>query len=170
MEELRELYDAGRRPLGRAIRPGETVPEGAYVVCVGIWVVNSNLEILVTRRAPEKRFAPGKWENPGGHLIQGETSEDAVVRELREETGVCVSKDDVFLLGTTRVGHFFGDNYCVRKDVPLERVTLQPGETCDARWVTLPELECMARDGELAPSVWEHMDAYREAFYRIFEG
>ena len=167
--ELRDLYDADRRLLGRAIRPDEKVPEGAYVVCVGMWVINSRKEILITKRAPEKRFAPGKWENPAGHLIHGETSEDAVIRELREETGVEVAREDIFLLGTTRVGHFFGDNYCVRKDVELENVKLQPGETCDVKWVTLPELERMARDEELAPSVWAHMDAYREAFYRVFE-
>ena len=62
--ELRDLYDAERNLLGKAIRPDEKVPEGAYVVCVGMWVVNSRREILLTRRAPEKRFAPGKWENP----------------------------------------------------------------------------------------------------------
>ena len=165
-QELMDLYDGDRKPLGRTVRRKASLPEGEYIVAVGIWIVNSERKILLTKRSPEKRYMPGKWENTGGHVLAGETSEQAVIRELREETGIEVRPADMRFLGTAKVDYYFGDNYCVYQDVDLCDVRLQPGETCDVKWVTLGELERMARDGELAASVWVHMDAYRDAFYQ----
>ncbi|MBR6569711.1 MAG: NUDIX domain-containing protein [Clostridia bacterium] len=164
--EYRELYDEKRRPLGRAIAPGESVPEGAYLLTVGIWIVNDQKQVLITRRSLEKRWAPGKWENPSGHVQQGETGEDAIIRELREETGLIASKENIHHLGTARVWPYFGDNYVVRMNANLADVRLQPGETCDVKWVTLAELDRMLQDGEMAASTLAHMAYYRETFER----
>lgn len=44
--------------------------------------------VLLTRRnvAPFK----GRWCLPGGHIDEGERAEEAVVREVLEETGLCL--------------------------------------------------------------------------------
>lgn len=54
-------------------------------VCVGAIVVDDD-RLLVIRRgtAPAK----GQWSVPGGRVEPGETLAEAVVRELREETGL----------------------------------------------------------------------------------
>jgi 8-oxo-dGTP diphosphatase len=50
-------------------------------------VVHLNGKILITRRAPGEKLA-GMWEFPGGKLEHGETAQECITRELREELGV----------------------------------------------------------------------------------
>jgi len=52
--------------------------------CSGILFVDSGNFCLLVKRADN-----GLWENPGGHLEDGETEEDAAVRESEEEIGIC---------------------------------------------------------------------------------
>ena len=47
--------------------------------------------LLCRRKASEKRF-PLKWEFPGGKVEAGESTREAMVRELKEELGICVSE------------------------------------------------------------------------------
>ena len=47
---------------------------------------NGNSEILLVRH--ERRDGSTYWQLPGGGLSEGETDEEAVVRELKEETGL----------------------------------------------------------------------------------
>jgi 8-oxo-dGTP pyrophosphatase MutT (NUDIX family) len=48
---------------------------------------NEEGKVLLTRRSAHIR-EPGKWCLPGGHLEKGEPWEVALVREVKEETGL----------------------------------------------------------------------------------
>ncbi|KAF0245518.1 MAG: mutator MutT [Planctomycetota bacterium] len=52
-----------------------------------IAVVRRGGKILIAKRPAGKHLA-GYWEFPGGAVEPGETAEEAVKRELREETGL----------------------------------------------------------------------------------
>ena len=123
-QEKWDLYDQQGRKTGKTIQAGENVPYGYCLYCVGIWVIDSEKKILLTKRSSQKRYAPGKWENTGGHMISGETSRHAIVRELKEETGIQIEEDELIELGDNHIGQFLGDNYAVFKDVALDEVHL----------------------------------------------
>lgn len=50
-------------------------------------VIERDDTFLACRRRPGKAAA-GRWEFPGGKIERGETAEEALVREIREELGV----------------------------------------------------------------------------------
>ncbi len=58
-------------------------------VFIGLVVRNGKI-LMVKRHEPECRGAHLKWEFPGGKVGFGETAEEAVAREIKEETGVSV--------------------------------------------------------------------------------
>lgn len=72
------------------------------VPCVGAIVIDDVGRLLLIRRGNPP--AQGQWSLPGGRVEVGETHEAAVLRELREETGVVGS-----------LGRHVGE---VRRDAP----------------------------------------------------
>lgn len=51
--------------------------------------------LLLTRRALSLRVHAGQWALPGGRIDDGETPEQAALRELHEETGLVLAPDAV---------------------------------------------------------------------------
>ena len=148
--ELWDLYDKERRPLGKTHLRGVPLAKGEYHLVVFVWVFNSCGQVLMTKRSPEKQSYPNLWEHTGGSAMAGESSMQAIRRELFEETGIRAEARELTLVDTyTRVGSFC-DIYFLQKDVALSELTLQPGETCDAKWVTRAELEKMIAQGQVA--------------------
>ena len=162
--ETWDLYDATRQPLHRTHRRGDTMPSGTYHVVVEIWTVDDDGNVLLTLRDPSKDMYPSKWENTGGSALFGETSRQAAVRELREETGIIAQEDELARLGTVQTSSAFVDIYLLRRGMPVARLKLQPGETVDAKWVTIDELDELIQDRSLAFPVAKRFEAIREAF------
>ena len=146
--EFNDIYDKDRNLTGRIHKRGTPWHRGEYGLVVCVWVYDGNGKVLMTRRAPEKSYA-GTGENSGGAAKAGETSRRAIARELFEETGIRAGEDEFELIGTDRDRMAFYDFYCLKRQTPLEEIVLLPGETDDAKWVTLEEIHGMIERKEI---------------------
>lgn len=164
--ELWDVFDENRRPLHRTHVRGVPMRRGEYHLVVFVWIFNSAGQTLLTKRSPEKKNYPNTWSPTGGAVQAGETSLQAIARELREETGIVAAETEFALMMSLRISSrsYFSDIYSLKKDVPLSQIVLQEGETCDAKWVNRAEFEAMIARGEIAPPDAERYHSYRDRF------
>lgn len=167
-----DLYTANREKTGRSMLRGEPMPAGYYRLVVGIWVMNTQGQILLTLRHPQKEVYPNTWENSGGAAQMGESSHQAAARELREETGIAAAEQELQYMGTVvressdGLDGCFVDTYLLHRDIKLSEIQLQEGETVDARWVTPQELDELCRQGAVAKPVAERWKQFKEKILR----
>lgn len=57
------------------------------VLVAAVALVDADSQVLIAQR-PEGKSMAGLWEFPGGKVEPGETPEDALLRELKEELGI----------------------------------------------------------------------------------
>ena len=113
------------------------------VVGVGAVILDGDRVVLVKRGQPPLQ---GEWSLPGGAVELGEALEDAVAREVLEETGLDVEVgplvevvDRVHRMADGRIEYHYViiDYLCrCRGDRPL----VHGSDAADARWVQTAEL------------------------------
>lgn len=69
--------------------------EKPYIISVYAILRNEKGQFLLLKRSENSHTNPGKWDLPGGKLGPGETLEDAVVREVWEETGISIVPGEI---------------------------------------------------------------------------
>jgi len=103
-------------------------------VAVGV-LIRSNGDFLLTSRPAGKPYA-GYWEFPGGKVEQGESTYDALCRELREEIGVEVQSATPWKVEVIDYPHALVRLHFFK--VTVWEGELQMREAQDAQWETLP--------------------------------
>ena len=160
--EYNDIYDENRCLTGRLHQRGTPWEPGEYGLVVCVWVYDGRGHMLLTRRAPGKSFA-GTWENSGGAARAGENSLQAIVRELREETGIEAAPEEFEWLSSDRDRHFFFDHYCLKRPIRLSEVKLQPGETDDVMWASFGKVHWMIRTGKICKIIGHQFYRHEKA-------
>lgn len=146
MEEMMDLYDENRNKLGVSVPRKTKLKKGQFMLYVIALIQNNKGEILVTQRTMDKKWAAGHWEIPGGGSKAGETSFEAVCREVIEETGLDVSGCEPNVIYTyrnedlERGDNYFTDIYLLNKDFTLEDVNVDPKEVLDVKLADFDEI------------------------------
>ena len=135
-EDFWDIYDSDKNRTGRIMRRNDwNLADDEYHLTVLGVVMRRDGKFLITKRAMDKAWAPGWWEVSGGACMAGEESEEAVKREILEETGLDVSDwEGGYVFSYHRENPGEGDNYFVDiyrfvGDFEKEDVHLQTEET-----------------------------------------
>ena len=60
------------------------------VIVASIAIIDANDQILIAKR-PNKKHLSGLWEFPGGKIEKGESPENALIREVKEELNIDIN-------------------------------------------------------------------------------
>jgi len=63
-------------------------------------IIRKNNKILIAQRKKDSWMEPNKWEFPGGKIEPNETYEECLIREIKEELGLTISIDKLFMKTT----------------------------------------------------------------------
>lgn len=149
--ELWDVYDKDRRPLGKTHPRGVPLPTGEYHLIVLVMLQNDKGELLITRRAPNKGF-PNMWEFTGGSALAGDDSLTSALREMREETGIELDPKNGRIVAQEQAwSDAFGDLWLFRQNFDLDKIVLQENETTAAKTATREEILRMIEAGEFIP-------------------
>lgn len=168
--ELWDLYDKDRKPLGRLHKRGEPLPKGTYHIVVSVLTLNLKGQILITLRDYDKNPYPALWEITAGSAIAGEDSRTAAKRELSEETGIDITDDELEFAHTYVSGGGSGsivDMYIVRKNIGINKVHLQNGETVAVKWAFPEEFEKLIEEHKVTPPVARRYEIYKPLLENI---
>lgn len=164
--EYWDIYDKNKQLTGRTMKKNDWIlKDGEYHLSVLGIIQLVNGKYLITQRVMTKAWAPGWWEVPGGACMAGESSEEAVLREVKEETGLDVSMaSGGFKMSYHRENPGQGDNYFVDVykfilDFNENDVQIQTEEALSYRLATKEEIEELDRQG-----IFLHYQSIKEAF------
>ncbi len=168
-KELLDTYDINNKFLGVQTREfchGEN-PK-CYHKAVYIWIKNKDGQILVQQKSMKKLHSPGKWDMPvAGHVKASETLLDACVREVKEELGISISKNE-FIYKQQYLyekGHQFCEIFVVNENLDLSKVKLQTEEVEQIKWLNFDEFVNLLFSDNFA----NHPIEYRQLVFNLLK-
>ena len=164
--EYWDIYDAEKKKTGKKMKRNDwCLKDDEYHLTVLGVIARKDGKFLITKRVMTKAWAPGWWEVSGGAAMAGEESEEAVLREIKEETGLDASGfEGGYLFSYKRENPGQGDNYFVDiyrfvGDFSEKDLKLQEAETDGYMFATAQEIKELGNQG-----IFLHYDSIKEAF------
>lgn len=115
-------------------------------------VIEHQGKILAVRRGISKLiYISEKWEFPGGKMEEGETEQQTIVREIREELHMDIHPKEKLLT----VEHTYPDFHLTMHTYFCDSLTTSPtlNEHIDFKWLTVEELSQLDWAGADVPIV-----------------
>ena len=154
--EILDIRDKDGNTTGRTIARGCKLNPGDYLLIVHMWIKDDENRFLIQQRSAQVDD-PNTWAPTCGCVIQGEESQEAAIREVREELGIHISPDEMekvarligpdILLGS----HAILDIWLIHKYVPSEEISFSDGEGSQVKWASKLEIKELMADDHFPP-------------------
>lgn len=150
--EYWDLYDEHFQKIGRTHLRGEKIPKGTYHLVVHVCIFNQKGEMLIQQRQYFKEGWPNLWDvTMSGSALKGETSQQAAMREVKEELGLDIDLTNCRPSLTNHFEQGFDDIYLIHQEVDLSKLHLQYEEVQDVKWASQQEILKLMKEGQFIP-------------------
>lgn len=146
--ELLDVYDEFGNVTGKVVERGSKTADLAIDehIAVGvIYIENSKGEFLMQKTSLEKG---GEYSSTGGHIGQGETPLLSIKREVLEELGIDIEKEDVKELGFLCYDKPLRFMFYLKKDIDINDIKVQKEEVEFVKYMSVDEIKYLI-DNEL---------------------
>ena len=109
-------------------------------------------KVFLPKRASTKKFLPGVFELPGGHIDFGEDIVQGLKREIMEEFAMTISAGDPFAVFTytnnIKGSHSIEVVFFSRFNEPIENIKINPEDHSEYAWFAEDELSQVANENK----------------------
>lgn len=152
--------------MAKITHDSETPAQGQQVISACAFIhhdFDGVVKVFLPKRSDTKKFLPGLYELPGGHIDFGEDIVSGLKREIKEEFGMTAAIGDPFAVFTYLNGvkgsHSIEVIYFATFNEPIENVSLNPDDHSEYRWLSkedvsryrsalIPESHAIHQEGE----------------------
>ena len=156
MKEYFDILDANGNMTGEVKLRHDVHRDGDWHKAVHIWIFNKSGEVLLQRRSPNKDSYPNMLDiSCAGHLSAGDSSIDGALRELEEELGLYVDKEELKLFDNMKISRVFketfinnefNDLYYLITDKEIKDMTIQEEELSEIFFISFEKLKQMINE------------------------
>lgn len=157
--EFLSIYDNNKQKTPKKIQRGVKPKENEHILITIIIIENNDNKYLVQKTSKEKG---NNYAFTGGHVTYNETSEDAIIREVKEELGIDISKERIKYVTDIELGIPFMDIYYLKDDIKLKDLTLQEEEVESLNYLTKEEIEALIRNNKFRKSHEKAFNKYQK--------
>lgn len=132
--------------MNKVSHDSETPAQGQQVITACAFIhrkIGGVEKVFLPKRADTKKFLPGKYEIPGGHIDYAEDIQAGLIRELQEELGVEVRLGDPFAVFTytneVKGSHSIEVVYFAQLVSDPDSITIDPADHSAFGWFTEDE-------------------------------
>ena len=112
--EYLDIYNEKKEKLNKKVKRGDKILDNEHILVTVIFIENSEGKFLIQKTFKEKGE---NYATTGGHVLSGETSKEAIIRETEEELGIDISKENIIYIGDLLFGIPFGEIYYLKKEM-----------------------------------------------------
>jgi len=147
MDELVDILDSEGNFTGQKAMKSKAHESGLFHPTVHVWFYTNRGEVLIQQRGSEKEIHPLLWDvSVAGHIGAGEDPVSGAIREVSEEIGLDITKDELQKVGVFKsvkkhqadlIDCEFHNTYLCELKTPLSNLIKQDSEVHDLKLISL---------------------------------
>lgn len=165
--ELVDIYNDKHEKLNYT-KDRKELKEGEFRLSCFVFIINDKDELLIQQRASTSKKYADYWETVSGGVEKGEDAITGIIRELDEELGIRVSKDNLRFIGSYARVNDFVEVFLLKTNIDIEDLKLQEDEVQTAKWVSIKEFENILENGNGIDTGYFIFKEYYEQFYNRY--